>query len=191
MKIVIGLGNPGKEYEKTRHNIGFILIDEFAKSHNINIDKSKFNGLFVKTKINGEDVILLKPESFMNLSGEVTRKFVEYFNINTENILIISDDLDQPSGEYKLKENGTSGGHNGLKNVELHLATREYKRLKLGISNNKQISTKNYVLSKLNKDDLDLFNNNLNDLISLLNDFLTTDFQKLMAIYNYKGKNVK
>ena len=155
MKLIVGLGNPGKEYENTRHNIGYIFIDSFAKKNNVIIDKNKFNGLYTKFNIDNENVILLKPLSFMNLSGTVVKKYVDYFKIDIKDILIINDDLDLPFGKIRLRKSGSSGGHNGLKNIALNLQTEEFKRLKVGISNDKTIDTKDYVLGTFSKDDLD------------------------------------
>ena len=154
MKLIVGLGNPGKKYEKTRHNIGFMMLDKYVDKKNI-MDKwsLKFNGLYIQTEINKNKVIFLKPQSFMNLSGGVVKKYVDYFKINIEDILIISDDLDLNIGNFKLKDKGSSGGHNGLKDIENNLGTNEYKRLKIGISNNKNIDTKDYVLGKINSDE--------------------------------------
>ena len=184
MKLIIGLGNPGDEYKNTRHNIGFMVIDYFAKLHNINIDKKKSNGLFEKFVYNNETVILLKPQSYMNLSGEVIKSYLKWFKIETEDILVISDDLDMEFGKIKLKEKGSSGGHNGLKNIEINIKTQEYKRLKIGISNNKNIDTKDYVLQKLNKEEQEKFKEILPITNKILEDFLTIDFERLMSKYN-------
>lgn len=184
MKLIVGLGNPGKEYENTRHNIGFIFIDYFAEKNKIAIDKEKFNGLYAQANINGEKVILLKPLSYMNLSGEVVRRFVDYFKIDINNILIISDDLDMNFGKLRLRPDGSSGGHNGLKNIALNLNTEGFKRLKVGISNNKDIDTKDYVLGKFNKEEKEIINNLKEQVSNILSDFITTDFDKLMCKYN-------
>ena len=186
MKLIVGLGNPGNEYEKTRHNIGFMVIDYFAKEHNISVETKKFNGLFTKFMYNNETVILLKPLSYMNLSGEVVRSFVDYFKIDIKDILIINDDLDMSIGKIKLKEKGSSGGHNGLKNIELHLKTNEYKRLKIGISNNKMIDTKDYVLGKLNEEETNKITEILPITNKIIEDFTTVDFNKIMSKYNDK-----
>lgn len=185
MKLIVGLGNPGHKYEFTRHNIGFMAIDNYAKNNNIIIDKQKFDGLFVKTNINGNDIILLKPLKYMNLSGEVIKKFIDFYKINIEDILIISDDLDMKIGKIKLKAKGSSGGHNGLKNIENHLKTQEYKRLKIGISNNKNIETKEYVLSKFTGEDLRIVQETINKTVNILNDFLYQSFDILMSKYNH------
>src|SRR5574344_1970355 len=180
MKLIVGLGNYGKEYDNTRHNMGFRYIDAFAQAHNTKIDKAKMDGLYTKINIDNEDVILLKPQKYMNLSGEVVREYVNYFKIDVKDILIISDDLDLPVGTMKLKYKGSSGGHNGLKNIEQNLGTSEYKRLKIGISNNKDIDTKDYVLGKFSKEDKEVLNNEIKLSKQILDDFLTLDFDKVM-----------
>lgn len=186
MKLVVGLGNPGREYEETRHNIGFQTIDKYANRLGVSITKSKFNGLYGETLINGEKVILLKPQSYINLSGEVIRKFVDFYKIDVENILIIHDDLDLAVGTYKLKQKGSSGGHNGLKNIELHLGTQNYKRIKIGISNNKNIDTKDYVLGKLSKEETKMLDEVKSIVLSVLDDYFKVSFFDLMAKYNHK-----
>jgi len=186
MKLIVGLGNPGREYENTRHNIGFLTIDKYADKLDISITKSKFNGLYGEALVNGEKVLFLKPQSYINLSGEVIRKFVDFYKISIEDILIIHDDLDLEVGTYKIKQKGSSGGHNGLKNIELHLGTQEYKRIKIGISNNKNIDTKDYVLGKLSKEENDLLYQVQNQVISILDDYFKVSFSELMAKYNHR-----
>ena len=186
MKLIVGLGNPGREYENTRHNIGFMFIDEYAKQKGVEINKKKFNGLYIDFINNGEKTILLKPQTYMNLSGESVRGFVEFFKIKIEDILIISDDLDMPIGKFKLRPTGSSGGHNGLKNIELHLNTQNYKRLKIGISHNKDIDTKDYVLGNLSKENKDIINDLKKIVNNIIDDFYKLDFEKLMAKYNHK-----
>ena len=186
MKLIVGLGNPGKEYENTRHNIGFIFIDKLAERIGTKIDKEKFNGLYTEALINGEKIILLKPLSYMNFSGEVVIKFVNYYKINIEDILIINDDLDMPFSKIRLRSDGSSGGHNGLKNIALNLKTEKFKRLKIGISNNKDINTKDYVLGKFNKENIETLNSMAKNITDLLIDFITIDFDKLMCKYNKK-----
>ena len=187
MKLIVGLGNPGKEYEKTRHNIGFMTIDKFASKLGVEINKDKFNGLYCDTMINGEKVILLKPQSYINLSGEVIRKYVDFFKINIEDILIIHDDLDLPVGTYRVKQQGSSGGHNGLKNIELHLGTQEYKRIKIGISNNKLMDTKDYVLGKLSKEETEEIEKVKDIVLDIIDDYFKLDFNSLMNKYNRKA----
>lgn len=186
MKLIVGLGNPGREYENTRHNIGFQTIDNYANKIGVSIAKSKFEGLYGETLINGEKVLLLKPQSYINLSGEVIRKFVDFYKISVNDILIIHDDLDLAVGTYKLKQKGSSGGHNGLKNIELHLGTQEYKRIKIGISNNKNIDTKDYVLGKLSKEEIEKLDEVKSIVLSVLDDYFKLSFSDLMSKYNHK-----
>ena len=184
MKLIVGLGNPGKEYQNTRHNVGFMVIDEVAKSLDIKIDSKKNDALYAQVLINGEKVILLKPQRFINLSGEVVSEIMKYFKIDINDILIISDDLDIGIGSYKLKSHGSSGGHNGHKNIELHLGTKEYKRLKIGISNNKSIDTKDYVLGAFSKDNKKIIDEVILKAKEIVFDFVKADFISLMNKYN-------
>lgn len=184
MKMIVGLGNPGIEYKNTRHNIGFECIDFYAKKHNINIDINKFDGKYNVFKLNNENVILLKPQKYMNLSGEVVKKYADYFKIPVENILVINDDLDLKIGKIRLRSTGSSAGHNGLKNIELNLNTSNYKRLKIGISNDKDIDTKDYVLGKIDYCNLKIYDSVFSTIVDLLDDFNIMDFQDLMNKYN-------
>ena len=186
MKLIVGLGNPGREYENTRHNVGFLTIDKYIDKLGVSINKSKFNGLYGEAIVNGEKVLFLKPQSYINLSGEVIRKFVDFYKISIDDILIIHDDLDLQVGTYKIKQKGSSGGHNGLKNIELHLGTQEYKRIKIGISNNKNIDTKDYVLGKLSKEENELLFNVQNQVLLILDDYFKVSFSELMAKYNHR-----
>lgn len=184
MKLIVGLGNPGKEYEKTRHNCGFLAIDKFAKKYNVTFDKKKFNGNYSEIIINGEKIILLKPQSFINLSGEVIQKFVSYFKINIEDVLVICDDMDLELGTFKLRYKGGSAGHNGLKNIELHLNTKEYKRIKIGISKNKNKDMVDYVIGKFSHEELLKLEEVLNIIPNILEDYLVLKFDNLMNKYN-------
>lgn len=186
MKLIVGLGNPGDDYINTRHNTGFYMLDLYLESKELTHYKSKFNGLYVIASINGEKVIFLKPQSFMNLSGEVVRKFVDFYKISTEDIFVIHDDLDIPIGSFKLKSSGSSGGHNGLKNIESHLQTQEYKRLKIGISHVDKCDTIDYVLGKFTKDEQEIIEKLSIIIGNLLDDFFKMDFCSLMNKYNRK-----
>lgn len=186
MKLIVGLGNPGKEYENTRHNIGFNFIDYFANKINEKIDKEKFNGLYKEIKINDEKVILLKPLSYINLSGEVVIKYLNYFKIDIDDMLVISDDLDMPTGKIKLKQNGSSGGHNGLKNIAQNIGTEEFKRLKIGIANDKSMDTKDYVLGKITNDEKEKFESIKEEVKEILEEFSYLDFDKIMCKHNKK-----
>ncbi len=183
MKLIVGLGNPGKEYENTRHNAGFRFIDEYAKSKNLKINKEKFKGLYVTYNHNGENVILLKPQKFMNLSGEVIKSYMDFFKINKEDILIIVDDLDTEIGHLKLKYKGSSAGHNGLKNIEQNIKTQEYKRVKIGISKNNKDKI-DYVIGSVPKEELEKMNSVNKYSEELIDDFLNMKFDNVMNKYN-------
>ena len=186
MRLIVGLGNPGKEYEKTRHNVGFMSLDYYAKSNSLSFNKNKFSGEYSEFTKNGEKVILLKPGKYMNLSGEVVRDYVNFFKIPIENILVICDDLDTPVGTFRLRYKGSSGGHNGLKNIEQNIGTSIYKRIKIGISNNKLIDTKDYVLGKFSNEECAKLNEVIENIPYIIDDYLINDFEKVMSKYNGK-----
>ena len=189
MKLIVGLGNPGKEYINTRHNMGFRMIDYYLDSLHINANWSKkFNGYYFQTVINQEKVLFVKPLTFMNLSGDCVRKFVDYYDINIDDLLVISDDLDLNIGNFKLKSSGSCGGHNGLRDIELKLNTSEYKRLKIGVSNDKSIDTKDYVLGNISKEDNKSLEEVFSVLVDVLNDYFIMGFGDLMSKYNRKNK---
>lgn len=184
MKLIVGLGNPGKEYENTRHNMGFMAIDTFAKNHQVTLNKSKFGGIYGEFRYKDEKIILLKPQKYINLSGEVIRDYLKFFKIPMDHLLIISDDLDLELGRIRLRYQGGSGGHNGLKNIELHLKTKKYKRIRIGISNNKEMDTKDYVLGRLSTETLNQLQNTFNTVSHILDDYLDMDFNNVMNKYN-------
>lgn len=180
MKLVVGLGNPGNEYEKTRHNIGFMVLNRFIDSEKW---CSKFNGLYVTKVINGEKVIFLKPQSFMNLSGGVVRKFVDYFDIKVEDILVIQDDLDLEIAKPRIKLDSGAGGHNGIKDIIANLNTQRFLRLKIGISNSNG-DTKDYVLSSFSKKEMEELDKNMQIYHNIIADFIDKDVRYLMNKYN-------
>lgn len=139
MKLIVGLGNPGKEYENTRHNLGFRIIDHLANKLNLELKKEKNKGLYVTGNYLNQKIILLKPLTYMNNSGECIRDFVNYFQIPVENILVVYDDLALPLGSFRYRSRGSSGGHNGIKNIIECLGTQEFKRLKVGIGSDSGI----------------------------------------------------
>ena len=189
MKLIVGLGNPGKEYQNTRHNIGFMLIDNYIENKYSFVEwKNKFNGLYFEVNNNGDKTIFLKPQSYMNLSGSVVSKFVNYFKIDINDILVISDDLDLITGNFKLKDRGSCGGHNGLRDIERCLGTQDYKRLKIGISKNNSIDTKDYVLGKFSSEDNKVYNELFSVLRDVIDDFYCLPFGDLMSKYNRKNR---
>ena len=186
MKLIVGLGNPGREYENTRHNIGFQLLDLIASKKDININKEKFNAMYGEVNINGDKVLLVKPLSYMNLSGSVVSKFVSFFKISISDILIIQDDLDMRIGRIKIVHNSSSGGHNGIKDIERCLGNNKYARLKIGIANDKSIDTKDYVLGKFSKEEMNLLNCEYNKLSDIVDDFCLLSLEELKSKYNHK-----
>ncbi len=184
MKLIVGLGNFGKEYKNTRHNIGFMALDYYAKKNNLEIDKKKFKGLYAETTINNEKVILLEPQTYMNLSGECVRDFVLYFHIDINDILVIYDDMDLDVGTLRLREKGSAGGHNGIKNIIQHIKTSEFKRVRVGISKDKERNVIDYVLGKFNEEDKKIIDEKIEKISYIIEDFVKHDFNKVMSMYN-------
>ena len=180
MKLVVGLGNPGKEYENTRHNIGFMALDHYLLDEGF---KQKGNYLLLEKIINGEKVLFLKPLTFMNESGIAVRRVVDFYHIDIKDVLVIYDDMDFEVGSYKLKLSGSSAGHNGIKSIISHLGTEDFNRLRIGISKSDG-DTINYVLGRFSKEDYakicDVFN--ISDKI--IEDFASMEFDKIMSKYN-------
>ena len=186
MKLIVGLGNPGKEYERTRHNTGFMTIDALAKDLGVSINQAKFKGLYTKTKIKGEDVILLKPTTFMNLSGESVGEVMRFFKIDKEDILIIYDDLDLETGRIRIRDKGSAGGHNGIKSIIAHVGGQDFKRIRIGIQKNPNIPVVDYVLGKFSSEEMTKMDAGIEKAIKVCKDFVDTDFHKIMSIYNAK-----
>lgn len=177
MKLIVGLGNPGKEYDNTRHNIGFSVLDKYLGNVKY---KNKFNGLYYENK----DVIYLKPQTYMNNSGECVIKFVKYYNISISDILVIQDDLDIEVGKIKFKVKSSSGGHNGIKSIINHLHSDEFFRMKIGILNNNKNDVIDFVLGKMSKSDLDKID--FNTLNNAIDDFIERGSEYVMNKYNGK-----
>lgn len=184
MKLIVGLGNPKREHQKTRHNAGFMVIDEIAKGKNIEINKKKFNGVYNEFIYNDEKIILLKPQSYMNNSGDVIEKFINYFDIKIEDLLVIYDDYYIEVGKFKIKANGSSAGHNGLKSIENRIKTNEYKRIKIGISKDETMLLPDYVLSKFSKAEMLKINKVKAQIANIIDDYLKCSFEKFMSLYN-------
>ncbi len=156
MKLVFGLGNPGVKYENTKHNIGFIAVDYIARQLGLTFNKTKFNAVYAEGNVGAEKVILIKPQSFMNLSGEVVQPWMDYFNLTEKDIVVIYDDMDLPVGKIRLRIKGGAGGHNGMKSIIQHLGTKEFNRIRVGVGRpfEKQ-SVISHVLSAFPKEDVD------------------------------------
>lgn len=149
MKIIVGLGNPGKEYENTRHNVGFKVLDGVSEKLGIAVRTLKFNALIGEGFIKGQKVMLVKPMTYMNLSGDAVIQIMNYYDVDIDDLLVISDDLDLPVGMYKVRRKGSSGGQKGIQNIIDRLQSNEFARVKVGIGKNSQIKTVDYVLGKL------------------------------------------
>ena len=185
VRIVVGLGNPLKEFENTRHNIGFMYLDYLFGKDNFKLNK-KFNAYEYETNINGEKILFVKPLSYMNLSGEVVIKYINFYKININDLLVIQDDLDLFVGKFKLMYKHGDGGHNGIKNIILNIGSNEFLRLKIGISNNKNMDTKDYVLGKFNGEEIEIINNTFSLLRDFINDYVNLNKDLLMGKYNSK-----
>lgn len=183
MKLIVGLGNPGILYNKTRHNVGFMVLDEYLNSIGSKTDKKKFEGIYTEVNIKNEKTIFLKPQKYMNLSGEVIKKYVDYFKIDVKDILIIYDDLDIELGKIKIKYKGSSGGHNGIKNIELNLNTNEYKRIRIGIKSS-FVNKTDFVLGKFKKEEQEKLNFSIKLAQEAIDDFYVLSFENLMNKYN-------
>ena len=182
MKLIVGLGNKGKQYDNTRHNVGFNVIEKIEKKYNSK-PKEKFNGIYFDEIINGEKVIFLKPQLYMNLSGIVVKKYMDFYKIDISDVLIISDDMDMDLAKARLRKQGSCGGHNGLKNIKDNLGTTDFKRLKIGISKpDKEVV--DFVLSKFSKTDQIEIDKTYDLCVKIIEDFIDLSFEKLMNKYN-------
>lgn len=177
MKLIVGLGNPGKEYEYTRHNIGFMVVDSFVNNDDW---KKKFDGEYQILTVKDEKVLFLKPLTYMNNSGISVRKIVDYYDIKIEDILVIQDDLDLEFGKCRLKKNSSSGGHNGIKSIISCLGTNTFCRLKLGISSKKNVDTIDYVLGKFSKSDMEFWSSHYSGIFKIMESFVINGIDKTM-----------
>ena len=184
MKLIIGLGNPGKKYEHTRHNMGFDTVDMLAEQARIDVDKEVFHGLLGRGEILDEDVMLFKPTTYMNLSGTAVREIVSYFKIALEDIIVVYDDMALEPGKIRLRLNGSSGGHKGMQNIIDELHTEEIKRIRIGIGEPEEDDTIDYVLSKPLKDERPLIEEAITNAVGALKEAIKSDFDRAMNKYN-------
>lgn len=185
MKIIAGLGNPGQKYDKTKHNTGFMTMDHYLDEKGLSLDKDKFEGLWTKQKINGEDVILLEPQAYMNESGRSVSQVANFFKVDPEDILIIQDDMDMPIGKIRIRANGKSGGHNGIKSIIRDLGTEKFNRLKIGIRHPKNATVVSWVLTPFNDEQQKLMDDAFDTSVKIIDDFIAgRDSQYLMNKYN-------
>ncbi|MDL4840473.1 aminoacyl-tRNA hydrolase [Aquibacillus rhizosphaerae] len=185
MKCIVGLGNPGKKYEKTRHNVGFMIIEEIAKRNNVKLNKKKYNGKFVVETIGQEKVVLLEPQTYMNLSGESVRPLMDFYNISAEDVVVIYDDLDLPPGKIRLRQKGGHGGHNGIRSMIEHLGTKEFKRIRVGIGRPTiPMPVSDYVLGRFSSEDQDSINESIIRAAEACETWFSKPFQEVMNDFN-------
>lgn len=183
MKLIVGLGNPGKNFDNTRHNVGFMILDYYISDKKW---KKRFDSLYYELKNKEENIIFIKPLTYMNLSGDSVKKFVDYYKIDMNDLLIIHDDLDLNLGKYKLKRESGSGGHNGINSIIESLRTNKFNRLKIGISNDKFIDAIDYVIKKFSKEELKKIELSMNKYKEIIQYYINNDFDSTMNKYNTK-----
>ena len=184
MKLFVGLGNPGKKYEGTRHNMGFMAIDLLADQAQIDVDKEVFHGLMGRGKIFNEDVILFKPTTFMNLSGTAVQEVVHYFKIELADVVVIYDDMALEPGKIRLRKEGSSGGHKGMQNIIDCLSSDQIKRIRIGIGEPGEWDNVDFVLSKPLKEEQPLIDEAIANAVRALKEMLKSDFDRAMNNYN-------
>ncbi len=185
--MIVGLGNVGKEYENTRHNLGFMVLDSFHYDFSL---ESKFQAYIYLTTIESQKCIFVKPTTFMNLSGNAVLKIQRYYDISSQDIFVIHDDLDLPFGHFKIKSKGSSGGHNGIQSIIDSIGTNEFGHLKVGIGRDENIFTVDYVLGKFSKSNLDFLNNQYSFYQDIIYSFIKDGIQKTMSQFNGKDERV-
>lgn len=158
MIVIIGLGNPDKTYENTYHNMGFMALDFFAKNNNLEFTKEKYNGLVATGLIEGEKVMLIKPTTYMNLSGKSVRAVVSGLKLPLENLLVIYDDIDMPVGMVRFRKEGSTGTHNGMRSIASELGSTNFPRIRIGIGRDARMDLASYVLSRVSKENLEILN---------------------------------
>jgi len=185
--LIVGLGNPGSKYAKTRHNIGFEVLDELASKYELKLqEKRKLNGFVATGEIDHTKVVLLKPTTYMNLSGKAVRECINYYKI--ENVLVIVDDIDTPLGELRLKPFGGAGTHNGLKSIEHELNSKSYARLKIGIGIDKIINLEEFVLKKFSPFEEPVIESVKQKALDTINILLKEGMEKAMNFANTRIK---
>lgn len=193
MFIIVGLGNPGKEYENTRHNAGFNSLDVLAGKYNISIREAEHKALVGKGYIEGQKVILVKPQTYMNNSGEAVREITDYYKVDPESeLIVLYDDISLPVGTLRIRDKGSAGGHNGIKSLIQHLGTQVFLRIKVGVGDKiPEMDLVNHVLGHFNKDDAEVMKESFTKAAKATVMMLGGDIEKAMNIYNTKPKKEK
>ena len=185
MKIIVGLGNPGKPYEHTRHNIGFDVIDALAKKWDTPLTSTKFNGMYASVHRPEGKVLLVKPVTYMNLSGECVGPLMDYFDLDVEDLIVIYDDLDLETGKLRLRQKGSAGGHNGIKSIIHHLGTQEFNRIRVGVNRPPAgMKVADYVLSKFSKEEQVIMNEAVDQSVKAVETALSKPFLEVMNQFN-------
>ena len=192
MYLIAGLGNPSRTYEGTRHNIGFTMIDAIGNKFGIDVTTKKHKALVGRGIIDGMRVILAKPQTYMNLSGESIREIADFYKIEPENIIIIYDDISLDVGQLRIRKKGSAGGHNGIKNIIAHLGTKEFPRIKVGIGNKPEgWDLADYVLSKYSKAEQEALEEASEGVIGAVKLMLMDDIEAAMNKYNAKKRDAR
>ncbi len=188
MYIIVGLGNPKKEYDNTRHNIGFDVIDALAEANRIGVTEKKHKALIGKGMIAGQKVVLAKPQTFMNLSGESVRELTDYYKADeTTELIVISDDISLDVGQLRIRKKGSAGGHNGLKNIILHLGHDSFQRIKMGVGEKpKNYDLADYVLGHFSKEERPIMDESVKDACKAIEMMINDDTDGAMNIFNKK-----
>ena len=183
MFLIVGLGNPGIQYENTRHNIGFNVIDNISKEYNIDINREKFKGVYGEGFIANTKVILLMPTTYMNLSGESIREVVDFYKLSNEQIIVIYDDISLDVGRIRLREKGSAGGHNGIKSIIANLGTDIFPRIKVGVGQ-PDVDLVKYVLGKFTKEEMDILKYSIDASTKAVEEIIKSDVKQAMNKYN-------
>lgn len=187
--LVVGLGNPGKAYERTRHNIGFEAVEQFARKHKLEFKKQlKFKGSLAEGKVGGASLLVLEPLTFMNNSGEAVAEIVRYLQVDLSRILIVADDVDLPLGQLRVKINSGPGTHNGLKSVELHLQTNRYARLRIGVGDREEGDLSDHVLGRFSEEEEKLLPGVLERAVQTIEIWLEKGITSAMDFANVRLK---
>ena len=186
--MIVGLGNPGTQYENTRHNAGFICVDALTEKYGISVKKLKFKSLIGEGRINGKRCLIVKPQTFMNLSGEAVRDAAQFYKIKPENIIVIFDDISLDPGKMRIRRKGTDGGHNGIKNIIYHLANDNFPRIKVGVGAkpNPNYDLADWVLSRFTKDEMKLIEKAAENSIGAVEYMVCGEIDKAMSEFNNK-----
>ena len=190
MYIIAGLGNPGKKYEQTRHNMGFLAVDFLAEKYDIKVNKIRFRALTGEGRIAGQKVLLLKPQTYMNLSGESVRLALEYYKVSPQELIVIYDDIDIQAGMIRIRKKGSAGTHNGMRNILYHIRTEDFPRIRVGIGSGRKEDMINYVTGSVPKDEITLLKEAADKAACGASCIVEKGIEKAMNEYNIKSAGI-